>query len=374
MTIRKRRGGRYYFRKWIRLPNGTKVRIFGVPGSFGLPNTRAGAEEALRRAVNEALEGKPLRPQPAPKATPAPTVEEVAKIFIAASETSNKHSAVKSKRQILRDHILPAMGALPITAVDYAIIEDFKNSVAQRVGAKTVNNILTVLRRMLVVASKRKLVPSVPEIEWLKVGEPDFDFLDFDEADRLIAAADREWRTMIVIAARTGMRQGELLGLRWEDADLVAGQVVVRQAIVRGLVTTPKNRKPREIPLSREALTALKVERHLRGPLVFCNDAGRALTNGACKHPLWRACRRAGLRRIGWHVLRHTFASHLVMLGVPLKVVQELMGHATIQMTMRYAHLAPVAKRDAVGLLDTVGHRVPDSGHARPGQRKTTEE
>ncbi|MDQ3299393.1 MAG: tyrosine-type recombinase/integrase [Myxococcota bacterium] len=65
-----------------------------------------------------------------------------------------------------------------------------------------------------------------------------------------------------------------------------------------------------------------------------------------------RICRLAGLRQFGWHVLRHTFASHLAMRGAPLKAVQDLMGHATIQMTMRYAHLAPEVARDAVRLLD----------------------
>jgi len=65
-------------------------------------------------------------------------------------------------------------------------------------------------------------------------------------------------------------------------------------------------------------------------------------------HPILRACKRAGLRPISWHVLRHTFASHLVMRGVPLKTVQELMGHATIEMTMRYAHLSPDVRRNAV--------------------------
>ena len=76
------------------------------------------------------------------------------------------------------------------------------------------------------------------------------------------------------------------------------------------------------------------------------------LNKGKCKHPIWSACRRAGLRQIGWHVLRHTFASHLVMKGAPLKAVQELLGHATIEMTMRYAHLSPSVRRDAVKLLD----------------------
>jgi site-specific recombinase XerD len=70
------------------------------------------------------------------------------------------------------------------------------------------------------------------------------------------------------------------------------------------------------------------------------------------KHPLWRACRKAVLRQIGWHVLRHTFASHLVMRGAPIKAMQELMEHATIEMTMRYSHLSPDVRKDAVSLLD----------------------
>jgi site-specific recombinase XerD len=65
------------------------------------------------------------------------------------------------------------------------------------------------------------------------------------------------------------------------------------------------------------------------------------LDKAGCKWGLWRACKRAGLRRVGWHGLRHSFASHLVMRGVPLKAVQELLGHATIEMTMRYSHLSP---------------------------------
>lgn len=151
------------------------------------------------------------------------------------------------------------------------------------------------------------------------------------------------------------MRIGELLALQWQDVDLVAGRINVRRNVVWGHVGTPKSGKSREIPLSNDALKALKDHRHLRGALVFCDAGGHMLTDGEVRSPLWRACKRAGLRLITWHVCRHSFASHLVMRGAPIKAVQELLGHSTILMTMRYAHLAPEVARDAVQLLDLDG-------------------
>lgn len=137
-----------------------------------------------------------------------------------------------------------------------------------------------------------------------------------------------------------------------QDVDLVAGKITVRQNAVKGKIGTPKSGKEREIPLSNETIAALKSYRHLKGPLVFSTSEGRMLKYTELRHPLWRACKKAGLRPIQWHACRHTFASHLVMRGVPLKAVQELLGHSTIQMTMRYAHLSPEVARDAVKVLD----------------------
>jgi integrase len=304
-----------------------------------------------------------------------PTVREFHEIFLAASRINNKPSSVESKEKLLRVHILPRLGDLRLDEVTYAVIEDFKIALAQRrinidksyrkskidpkskrtLSAKTINNVLTVLRRMLVVARKRGLIASVPEFEWLKNVKPEFDFLDYDEAERLVNAATGEWRTMILVALRTGMRHGELIGLRWEDVDLVAGRITVRQNIVGGHVGTPKSGKPREIPLGDEVRATLKAHRHLRGPLVFCTTAGNELDTVATRGPLWFACKKAGLRQIGWHVLRHTFASHLVMRGATMTAVQELLGHSSIVITMRYAHLAPEAVRETVRLLDGLG-------------------
>jgi len=109
-------------------------------------------------------------------------------------------------------------------------------------------------------------------------------------------------------------------------------------------------------------VAALKKHRHLRGEYIFCKEDGSMFTKNESKHPLWRACKRAGLRSIGWHALRHTFASHLAMRGVPLKAIQELLGHSTIEMTMRYAHLSPTVKRDAVAQLDRPAPGILGSG------------
>lgn len=165
---------------------------------------------------------------------------------------------------------------------------------------------------------------------------------------------------MIAFALRTGLRIGELMALQWSDLDLVAGRVLVQRAISCGVLGTTKNGKEREVALSQQTAAMIRRARHLKGKWVFCSPDGQRLVRSQTKHPLYRAWRRAGLatpekKKIGWHVLRHTFASHLVMRGVPLKTVQELLGHSTIEMTMRYAHLSPEVKRDAVERLDSRG-------------------
>lgn len=369
MTIRKE-NGRWFYRRWVRTPAGSKQRIFGTPRRFNLPNTRAGAQEAERRAVQEVIDGPAPTPADAVPAPRVPTVSEIEPLYMQHSRIKNKPRSLNSKEQILRDHILPAIGPMPLDAVTFGVIEDMKLALLA-IGTddertpKTVNNILTVLRTLLVLAKKRGHIPAVPEFEWLPVERPDFDFLTFDEADQLVLAADPGlWRTMIHLAMLTGLRQGEILALRWDDVDIERRRLNVMQSTSRKITTSPKNRKARAVEIGETAAALLRSHRHLRGPFVFCDVDGVQLPAGTCKHPLYRACRLAKLRRIGWHVLRHTYASHLAMLGASAKTIQEQLGHATLEMTMRYMHLAPATKASAARLLDRPAQILPDRGQS----------
>lgn len=351
--------GRWYFRKRLK----GHPRIFVTPADYGLSNTKVGAEEAGRRRIAELVDG---RKPPTQTVATGPTLDEFKPIYIEHSEAKNAHSTVEAKLQILRAHLSPAFGALPLTAITFAGIEDFKNRLVldpdrggKGLEPKTANNILTVLRRLLMLAYKRGKLATVPEIEWFSTEASSFDFLTFDESDELVEAGTGEWATMILVAVRCGLRQGELLGLRWEDVDLKLGRLNVRQSIVRNRVKSTKSRKFRVVDLGDDVRAALAAHRHLRGPLVFCDADGRALTKGECKWPLWHACTGAQLRRIGWHVLRHTFCSQLAMRGASPTTVQKLAGHSTLRMTERYMHLSPNVTQDAVKLLDRGARLVP---------------
>lgn len=281
------------------------------------------------------------------------TLRQFAPEFVALYVApQNKPSERATKRSILDRHLLPALGDVPLADIGRRRIALFQAAqLAAGLHPKTVNNQVSVLHTLLAVAREWEILDGVPPVRWLRAPRPDYDYLTYAEADGLLAATEPAYLAAVALGLRCGLRVGEILGLRWLDVDLDGRRIHVRQAVALGVVGTPKSGRDRVVPLCREAAEAL--ERHARsGPRVLCWPDGSTRTRGELKWPLWRACRAAGLRRIGWHVLRHTFASHLVMRGAPLAAVQQLMGHSTIEMTMRYAHLSDDARREAVALLD----------------------
>lgn len=167
-----------------------------------------------------------------------------------------------------------------------------------------------------------------------------------DEESRLRAVISRKYATHLPefeIALNTGMRPSEQYCLTRSRLDLLRRQITIPKS---------KNGKTRHIPLNSAALAAFKVLRARSlddAGAVFVNMHGEPLKG--YKHWFEAAVSEAGLKDFTWYCLRHTFASRLVMAGVDLRTVAELMGHKTIQMTMRYAHLAPAHQLAAVERL-----------------------
>ena len=252
----------------------------------------------------------------------------------------NKPNTIREKEAAKRNHLGPFFGELKLDTINVRLLDRFKAELLAKVSPKTTNNILMVLRHSLVVADRWERIPSVPHLEFVRVEKPTFRFLDFDEGQRFreAAGADSTAYTMSTVALHTGLRIGELRALPWDAVDVRAGRLYVRQAAWRDEITTPKSGHER----SRSTIRPLRPSRSIRhseGELVFCTEDGSMLTRHEADTLLARALRRSGIGGFGWHALRHTFASHLTMRGVPLKAVQELLGHASIAMTVRYAHL-----------------------------------
>lgn len=149
---------------------------------------------------------------------------------------------------------------------------------------------------------------------------------------------------LVLLSLNTGARRSEMFGLEWQDVDFELGQITIRGA-------TSKKNRTRYIPLNAEALDALKRWHRQAGytRLVFTGRDGGRIDN---VRKAWAGVlKAANITAFRWHDMRHTFASWLVMRGVDLNTVRELLGHGDIKMTLRYAHLAPEHKADAVARL-----------------------
>ena len=333
-------------------------------------NTQAGAkayEAVLRHKLTIGEQLKPAHP-PAPVPTFASFSAEWFETYVRAN---CKPSTQVSRRSVLERHLLPFLGDLALLAVDVARIERYKMAkLGEGLSARSVNLHLSTLSKCLHDAVAWGVLGAAPGIKRLRQPRSQFDFLSHDEADVLVAAmAEGRWRRMVTLALNTGLRIGELLGLQWNDLDIAARQMVVRRSIVNGVVGTTKNYRERQLPLSTAAIAALTTSPRDQ-LLVFHHDDGTPLTYAMAQYAIERAWMRAGLRPITWHVLRHTFASWLVADGVPLPVVQGLLGHSSIEMTMRYSHLAPSTFRSAIDVLERRCQPLPvEYSWATGGQR-----
>ena len=269
--------------------------------------------------------------------------EDFAREYLEWSQANKAEGTYKVDQHIINRRLTPFFHGQYLASIKPKAVEDYKTHRLSTIQPRTINRELAALRSIFTRAIEWQYVKAHPmaNVKELKFQKRPPAFLTPDQLDQLLEVCGQPYLyTFVLIAAHTGMRKSEVFNLKWADVNLKRGEITVRQT---------KNNEYRVIPMNQRVKDTLKkYPRHISG-LVLTNEDGKAyqrMDNGFHK-----GLEKAGLPRIRIHDLRHSFASNLVSAGAPLNVVQELLGHKDIKMTMVYAHLAPNAKRAAVDLL-----------------------
>lgn len=256
-----------------------------------------------------------------------------------------------SSKQFFIAHLEDKFGLLPLRRFNTMMVEQFQTEEIQnQKKPATINRYIATLSHMFTKAVEWEMVEEeslkrIRKAKLLPENNRRLRYLSRDESQNLIRAANNYLKPIVITALNTGMRRGEILGLKWDQVDLKHGFI---------LLDITKNGERREIPINGTLSITLKgITRRLDVPYVFYDPkTGKAYQD--VKKSFHSACKRAKIRDFHFHDLRHTFASQLVMAGVDLTTVKELLGHKTLTMTLRYAHLAPSHKVKAVDVLDGV--------------------
>jgi integrase len=283
---------------------------------------------------------------------------ELASRYLANRELIGlKRTTLMDYESYTRVHLVPAFGATQLEAITIELIEEFIAAKRQEGKAvKGIVNYLGLLHAMFAFAARRGWCTRNPVA---LVDKPrgrrnlDIRFLEVEELEALLAATPADDRGMTervlyLTAAMTGLRRGELLALRWQDIDWTAGVGRVRRNYTRGQFGTPKSRRSsRAVPLAQRVRDELELHHqrtHFHEPadLVFCHpQLGVVLDPAKLRKRFQEAARRAGLRPVRFHDLRHTFGTRMAAAGAPLRWIQEWLGHSDYRTTLLYADYAP---------------------------------
>lgn len=255
-------------------------------------------------------------------------------------------SSLKHLKPFFKDKLLSQITPKDIEEYKKKRLEtDFRN---RKIQPGTVNRELQCLRHIFTIAEKFDKFEGknpVKEVKLFKPREYVLRILKPKEIQKLIKVTKGYLRAIIIVAVHTGMRKGEILNLRWNDIDFVKGYVLIREA---------KSGHMRKVPISpvvKHTLKSLKKE----SEFVFQSD--KTDTRRRDFYRAWKATlERVGIEDFRFHDLRHTAASLMVANGIDLVTIKEILGHADIKMTMRYAHTTPEVKMKAVNVLaDAIG-------------------
>jgi integrase len=276
-----------------------------------------------------------------------------------------KPSAVESYASALEQHVYPAMGARKVSAVERRHVQALADHLAASGKApSTVRNALMPLRVLYRRALRdgEATINPVAGIELAAGEKPRDRFTSPDETRALIAAVPDRDRAAWALAWYAGLRLGEVRALRWDDVDLSAGELHVRQAWCNRTkqITRPKTEASvRTVPIVGELRRLLLEHRLLTGRVsggLVVEKAGGGVESGDSL--AWRAekaWKAAKLERVTMHSARHSYASLMILARVPITALSRFMGHTSITVTVdRYGHLYPSERQAAVGAFDAL--------------------
>jgi integrase len=361
LEARPDRHGRetYYARFYV---GGRRVRrrlgVKRMPGdTHGL--TRAQAERALQRLVDEQTKLVPVAERV--------DIAEAGERYLVHLEQvmKRKPTTIQDYSIMLRKHLAPFFGGRSLERIDAQMVGDYLVT-KQREGlaSKTVGNQLTFLHGVFRHAMKKGWAHANPvsAVDRPRDAEVDADirFLEHEEVEALLREVPDDVmgvveRPLYLVAVTCGLRQGELIALRWRDVDWTAGVIRVRRNYTRGTWGTPKSRRSsRAVPMiSRVAGELDRLYQWSRfkddDDLVFAHpELGTVLDASKLRKRFKDALTASGVRPIRFHDLRHTFGTQAAAAGVPLRTLQEWMGHRDYKTTLIYADYAPRAHERAM--------------------------
>ena len=296
------------------------------------------AEMVLKKRVTEAIENRWFD-----KRTVGNTpFSEFADTYISRHITLLKAPKTESVRVLFWKR---EFGNRPIGQITRAELQDWQARKRQTNKPATVNRIMCRLRNMFNKAVEWELLDANPmeRLKFLPENNARLRYLSIEECDRLLAAClTPHMLAMATLALHTGMRLGEILNLRGHDLDFSSGHIIIRDS---------KNGQPRHVPMDSTVRDLLSGYIPTSGSShVFPNASGGRLST--VQKAFRNARIRAGMPELHFHDLRHTFASQWMMNGGDLYVLKDILGHKSINMTQRYAHLSPAFKQAMVERME----------------------
>ena len=351
--LERKRGPVWYAK--FRLPDGRQIQKKLGPAwtERGRPPagyfTKRTAEEWLRDTLDAARRGT-LPGMVRTGVTFAEAAEEWLRYV--EEDRDVKPSTLTDYRSVLKAHLLPTFSEMRVEMITPQRVEAWRASLGAERGRplsnRTRNKSLTLLGGVMERARKVYGLPSNPVREVEKLRErydaTRFDFYSPDEVHALArAAASEQDGALFMTAAFTGLRRGELIALRWRDVDFECAAIRVGASYANGNLATPKSGRGRVVPMVpeiAEALRKLAQREHATGEddLVFPGAFGTYVDGSALRRRYAAAQKRAGLRQIRFHDLRHTFGTLAVRGAESIVELQAWMGHAEVRTTMRYTH------------------------------------